>query len=182
MAKSEALSRELFKISDADLRKVVDGYLNECVNEKFFTAPASSTGKYHPAISLGEGGLVRHTQLAVQVAEDLLQLEMYQTLQPFKDRIVAALIIHDTKKSGEEWGQFSVFEHPKLAAEAFKAYAKEKGLDQSVYTDIYEMVISHMGQWNSDRRSMATLPKPTNPHQKFVHQCDYIASRKWKMD
>lgn len=182
MAKSEALSRELFKISDADLRKVVDGYLNECVNEKFFTAPASSTGKHHPAISLGEGGLVRHTQLAVQVAEDLLQLEMYQTLQPFKDRIIAALIIHDTKKSGEEWEQFTVFEHPKLAAEAFKAYAKEKGLDQSVYTDIYEMVISHMGQWNSDKRSMEKLPKPTNPHQKFVHQCDYIASRKWKMD
>ena len=34
----------------------------------FFRVAASSTGKYHPAFSLGEGGLLRHTKAAVRIA------------------------------------------------------------------------------------------------------------------
>lgn len=39
----------------------------------FFEVAASSTGKYHPSFSLGEGGLVRHTKVAVKIAHELLE-------------------------------------------------------------------------------------------------------------
>ena len=41
----------------------------------FFEIPASSTGKYHPHYALGEGGLVRHTKVAVRIAYELLNDE-----------------------------------------------------------------------------------------------------------
>ena len=34
----------------------------ELLPDYFFEVPASSTGKYHPSYSLGEGGLLRHTK------------------------------------------------------------------------------------------------------------------------
>lgn len=41
-------------------------------------------------------------------------------------------------------------------------------------------IASHMGQWNTDYKSgKEILPKPSSPLQKFVHQCDYLASRKY---
>ena len=39
----------------------------------FFTAAASSTGKYHPKYVLGEQGLLRHTKAAVKIAAELFQ-------------------------------------------------------------------------------------------------------------
>ena len=34
----------------------------------FWTMPASTSGKYHPAHSLGQGGLIRHTRAVVLFA------------------------------------------------------------------------------------------------------------------
>ena len=39
---------------------------------------------------------------------------------------------------------------------------------------IAELVESHMGEWN-----YSVLPKPKTDLQKFVHECDYLASRKF---
>ena len=36
-----------------------------------------------------------------------------------------------------------------------------------------------MGQWNKNKYSKIELPKPELEPQKFVHMCDYLASRKW---
>ena len=35
-----------------------------------------------------------------------------------------------------------------------------------------------MGEWNENKRSSTVLPKPETDIQKFVHMCDYLASRK----
>ena len=35
-----------------------------------------------------------------------------------------------------------------------------------------------MGEWNESKRSSVVLPKPETDIQKFVHMCDYLASRK----
>lgn len=48
------------------------------VNDEFYHAPASSTGKYHPDYALRDGGLYRHTRAAVKIAEDLLSLEWFK--------------------------------------------------------------------------------------------------------
>lgn len=176
-----SFSEELTWIKDDKLRGLVEICLNKYVPEYFWTIPASSTGKYHPAYSLGEGGLVRHTKAAVKIANDLLQLEQNKSLAYFKDQIITALILHDTVKSGLQGG-YTVSEHPLLAADLFKRANKENGetvspIDEAVICD---MIKSHMGQWNTAFRSNAEiLPKPKSELQKFVHLCDYLASRKW---
>ena len=39
--------------------------LVDLLPDYFFKVAASSTGKYHPAFSLGDGGLLRHTKVAI---------------------------------------------------------------------------------------------------------------------
>ena len=41
----------------------------------FFSVSASSTGKYHPSFSLGNGGLLRHTKVVVKIAYELLAID-----------------------------------------------------------------------------------------------------------
>ena len=48
--------KELELICSDEIRKMVELTL-EKVPEYFYTIPASTTGKYHPAYSLGVGGL-----------------------------------------------------------------------------------------------------------------------------
>jgi hypothetical protein len=43
---------------------------------------------------------------------------------------------------------------------------------------IAHCIESHMGQWNTDRKSNVILPKPEDVYQHFVHLADYLASRK----
>ena len=43
--------------------------------EYIWRVPASSTGKYHPAYSLGEGGLMRHQVAVVRFLNFFLELE-----------------------------------------------------------------------------------------------------------
>ena len=43
---------------------------------------------------------------------------------------------------------------------------------------VANMIESHMGQWNTDKRSSTVLPLPENKYQKMIHLADYLASRK----
>lgn len=44
---------------------------------------------------------------------------------------------------------------------------------------ICNCIASHMGEWNKDYRTQKeVLPKPQKGIEKFVHMCDYLASRK----
>ena len=46
--------------------------------------------------------------------------------------------------------------------------------------DIANCIHSHMGKWNTDYRTKREiLPKPKTVVEKFVHTCDYLASRKY---
>ena len=54
--------------------------LIEGLPEYFFKIEASSTGKYHPEFALGEGGLVRHSKVAVRMAYELYQITPYEKL------------------------------------------------------------------------------------------------------
>ena len=44
---------------------------------------------------------------------------------------------------------------------------------------ISSLIASHMGPWNTNPYSDIILPKPKNKYQKFVHMCDYLASRRY---
>ena len=149
----------------------------------FFSVAASSTGKYHPPYALGEGGLVRHTKAAVTIAHELLQLEMYNDVftPAEKDLIIAALILHDGKKHGDNGSQYTVAEHPLVVADWIAGdEVLSDMLPASTLQVLRDAIASHMGQWNTDYKTKKEiLPKPQTEIQKFVHLCDYLASRKY---
>lgn len=174
--KSDCFAYELSLIEDENKRQFVKDYFDTLVPDYFYIVPASSSGKYHPDYALGVGGLVRHTKACVLIAEELICLEQNSHLD--SDRIISALLMHDTFKQGLKQGH-TEFEHPIFAARAIMLFAKEYHPDMIEFaTNVSELVVSHMGQWNTSKYSRVTLPKPQTEEQKFVHMCDYLASRK----
>lgn len=178
-------TEELEFIRDEKLRDFIQFCLESAPNF-FYEMPASTTGKYHPSYSLGVGGLVRHTKAAVKIAVDLLNLQQNAELKERSgDLIISALILHDVHKKESENSIYTAFEHPLLAS-AFvrkKAIAAHLDLDSpKLYQDVLfmcSMIESHMGQWNTDRQGMVVMPLPETEEAKFVHTCDYLASRKY---
>lgn len=172
--------KELTYIKDDKIRK----FVSYCVKEMpdyFEHVAASSTGKYHPSYALGEGGLMRHTIAAVKFATELLSIEMFRTKfsDEQRDLIIAALILHDSQKLGSN-KKYTVFDHPIRAAN----FVREKNIECDLLTTdqikiLCNAIESHMGEWNTNPRDLIELPKPTTALQKFVHLCDYLASRRW---
>lgn len=162
--------------------KNIKEFLCSCIRDLpdyFFNVAASSSGKYHPEYALGDGGLLRHTRAAVWIANELFSLEMFPFSTEEKDLILTALVLHDGLKHGNREGH-TVFEHPLLAAEFVKKQNAESDLLNNYQLQILQGCISsHMGQFNTSRYSKTQLPKPNTKHQKFVHLCDYLASRKF---
>ena len=174
-------SKELQSITNDDIRfKTIRVLLD--VGEKFWTAPASSTGKYHPNYALGEGGLVRHTKAAVMIANSLLDLVCVQDSlrnepKDIEDYIRAALILHDCCKSGISFeDKYTAHEHPLLVGELIEDLF---GQDNEFTIIVRALISSHMGQWTTCKWNNIVLPEPTTVAQKFVHICDYLASRKF---
>lgn len=156
-------------------------YLKEIIPlipEYFFHVGASSTGKYHPAFSNGEGGLLRHTKLAIRIAYELLE---NQSLNPFtndeKDAILVALLLHDSIKYGFEKEEYTRFDHPILASEFVKNNRFNLS-DESVEL-ISDLIITHMGPWTTNKFGEKILDEPVSKLQKFVHMCDYLSSKKF---
>ena len=172
----DTFSLEIGLIQNNAIRELVKEAL--CiVPEYFFTVPASSTGKYHPQYSLGDGGLVRHTQAATRIAYELFRIDMFKYSQLEQDIMLAALILHDTCKSGLEHSQYTKAEHPLIAAKLIREHDFLFGNEYK--EDIAKCIETHMGQWNTDYKThQAILPLPQTKMQKFVHLCDYLASRK----
>ena len=175
------LDHEVRMIKTEAVREFVKGAL-DMVPDYFWKVPASSTGKYHPKYSLGEGGLVRHTQCVVYIALELFNIDRYNYPQNIKDCIIAALILHDTFKHGavDELGrydQYSVTEHPLIASDFVRSLENSEGAEYRFF--IADLIKTHMGQWTQDYRTKKEiLPHPTTAMQDFVHLCDYLASRK----
>jgi hypothetical protein len=175
MDKADVFLKELVYIENDDIRNETTNLIRH-LPDYFFEVAASSTGKYHPEYTLGKGGLVKHTQAAVKIAYDLLRLDMFKGLSEDKDFIIAALILHDGWKHGVEYQQFAKAQHPIIAAERVKDYSENKDIGAR----IANLIITHMGQWNTDwKTNEEILPKPENKAQFFVHLCDYLASRKY---
>ena len=144
---------------------------------------ASSTGKYHPAYSLGEGGLMRHQIAVVRFLNFFFELEQYNTLFSSRemDLMRVAGLIHDGRKSGEqsdyERSKFTKFDHPIQMANVVRSFDGTY-LNHDEIEFVAHCIASHMGQWNTDRKSSVVLDKPKDGYQFFVHLADYLASRK----
>lgn len=185
---------ELKWIKNKDIRKFAIEMIS-ILPDYFFVVPASSTGKYHPSYSLKEGGLVRHTKGAVLIAKTLLDLEMFgeqwncdndlpwnnNFTDEEKDVIITALLLHDGVKHGIEGGRYSVATHPTDMVKFIESNDKVyQTLSTTTIGLICDCIASHMGEFNKDYKTQKEiLPKPITSMEKFVHLCDYLASRRF---
>jgi 23S rRNA maturation-related 3'-5' exoribonuclease YhaM len=176
MEKLEVFKKELGYIKDNDVKESLS-FMIDKIPDYFFTIPASSTGKYHPKYATGDGGLVRHTKAAVRMAIELFGI--YKFPEHTKDLIIFSLVLHDSVKKGyikEE--QYTRFDHPLVACDFIKDNAKDLKISKEDIDFVCECISSHMGRFNTSDYSDVILPLPKSPEQKFVHMCDYLASRK----
>lgn len=166
-------ARELSLIVDEDLRMAVKGYLIDRVPDYFWTDGASSSGKYHPKMSQGVGGLVRHTKAVVMFAEELLRMSSYAYMKPeYKDYVIAACILHDTIKYGDrEFDKSEYKNHAKNASKAFRLFCAEYNYPDPHFL-LLNAIESHMGQWSTERED-----RPFTSVDRCVHMADYMASR-----
>ncbi len=173
--KQEVFSKELNYIKNEDIRKSLEIML-AYVPDYFFAIPAASTGKYHPLYAQGEGGLLRHTKAAVRMAVELYGI--YKFNEREKDLMIMALVLHDSVKKGIEESKYTLFDHPLVACEFVKSHSGELPIFKEDIDFLCECISSHMGRFNTSDYSEVILPIPKTPQQKFVHMCDYLASRK----
>ena len=178
--KSTIFNNELELIKNDRLRRSCEVLLNE-LPDYFYEIPASSTGKYHPKFALGEGGLVRHTKVAVRIAYEIIKTQSIGNVftDDEKDLILISLMLHDGLKEGFPKEKYTKFDHPILAANFVKDKANLTELTSEEVKLISTNISSHMGEWNKSDYSDITLPLPKNKYQKMVHMCDLLASREF---
>lgn len=201
MKVSEYFKSELDYIKNDTLRTIVSDTLDaspECI----VSIPASSSGKYHPSYSLGEGGLMRHVKAAVGIAHCMIETDIFKNMifgtdaeentfyekdrDTYADIAYASLILHDCCKPDNSPKHNTRFDHPLLAANLFKETAKKhitlENMEymKNVVPMIHGCIASHMGQWcSSPYAKGVVLPKPKNGIEEFVHMCDYLGSRRF---
>lgn len=194
MTKAETIfAHELSLIHNNNIKQFVITCFDKLCPDYFWTCPCSTSGKYHPQVSLGVGGLVRHTKLAVWWGIELLNaLERSPELRdiPAKqlwDEVIATLLMHDMIKNGKGLnaqgrpfesgvtGTHGVTLMHKIDFETF-----DKNLTQSSYYRILIGIGGHMGIWTTsivNRPDM--LVDPINKaFANLIHLADYCASRK----
>lgn len=178
--KSDVFKRELSYILNDRIKESCIMLLN-LLPDYFYEIPASSTGKYHPSFSLGDGGLVRHTKVAVKIARELFNdnslFASYTNDE--KDLLTLSIILHDGVKEGLVKEKYVRFDHPVLMASFIKENASKTKLNDKEIKLICDVISSHMGPWNTNPYSDVVLPLPKTKYQQFVHMCDYLSSRKF---
>jgi len=180
--KIEIFKHELRLIPVSSTAKFAEEAIAE-LPDYFFVVPASSTGKYHPQYSLGDGGLMRHTKAVFYIALELMTLDQYDFSDYWVSIILAAILLHDGRKHGEvkadgSYEKYTQALHPLYQSRALKV--NDSLCPSQTVIEIRDLIETHMGQWNKDYKTHEEiLPLPITRMQKFVHLCDYLASRRF---
>ncbi len=181
MEKTSYFRKEISYIKDSKLEADIKTLI-KLLPDYFFEIPASSTGKYHPKFATGERGLLKHTKVAVRIAYELLQNNTIGSKFTARDKdlIIMALILHDGLKSGLEKEKHTRFDHPLLISKYIMENVDKLNMDIDDIRKMCSIIESHMGEWTYDTfRKKEVLPKPITAEQRFVHMCDFLASRKF---
>lgn len=150
----------------------------EMLPDYFYQIPASSSGKYHPAFSLGEGGLVRHVKVALRILEEIFEDSVFGNYDNYtKDLMRMALMLHDGFKSGIENVGHTCSEHPVIMSDFILNNKEVLCISESDALFVSNLIRSHMGPWNKDRQGNVIMPIPKTNEEIIIHLCDYIASR-----
>jgi len=172
----EPFESELLLIKNPIIKDIAEQGI-KLLPEYFYKVPASSTGKYHPDYALGDGGLYRHVRASIGIAVDLFRIKKFA--QDEQDIIVTSLMLHDGWKQGLNGTGNSIHTHPIVAAEVLWQEVKTDSDDARQFLSfICGNISTHMGQWTTSKWDKTVLPEPITEMQDFVHECDYLASRK----
>ena len=171
--------KELETIEDLHLRGFTK-YALENAPKYFYTIGASSSGKYHPKFSQGEGGLVRHTKSVLMFCNELLNMSPYYELPPlWKDYARVACLLHDICKYGEEdeMDKSAYADHALNGAiYVDKMWGMYHSTEEEIFLElapelITHAIMCHMGRWSKENQ------RPISIIDNVVHLADYVASR-----
>ena len=172
MNKSKYFEREIELIQNEDYRMFVKYYLDNYCPSYFWEIGASSSGKFHPQFSQGEGGLVRHTKAVVMFAEELLRMSSYMYMsEEFKDYVIMACILHDTCKYGSDTFEKEKYKYHAMLASVNVANCWEEYFEEQAPVFFTNAIKTHMGQWSEKE------DRPFTNIDRCVHMADYMASR-----
>ena len=175
--KKDYFNVELEKMQDDNIRESTKIILN-MLPDYFYEVPASSSGRFHPDFSLGEGGLVRHVKVACRIGEELFRDSIFSNFDDHKkDLIRMAIILHDGFKSGIVYSGHTSFDHPIIMYNFLLDNINLIPMKEEDVQTVARLIASHMGPWNKDKDGNEVLPLPTQKDEIFVHLCDYISSR-----
>jgi len=133
---------------------------------------ASSSGKYHPAFALGEGGLVRHSLVCVHFANRNAMAWNFTDRE--RDILLWAALVHDGLKQGNGEEGHTVHEHPILMAQALRTwFSGDADAELAAH-----MIESHMGKWTTSQYSSVVLPEPEDKFQLALSAADMAAADK----
>ena len=177
--KKDVFKVELDRFKNQNVRSSAETIL-EMIPDYFYEVPASSTGKNHPAFSLGEGGLVRHVKVAMRVLEEMFRDEAFGTYDDYtKDLIRMALILHDGFKSGLTNSGHTCLEHPVIMSEFILNNTDKLSINEDDAQFVSNLILTHMGPWNKDANGNVIMPVPQTREELLVHLCDYMSSRRF---
>ncbi len=192
MTKAETIfAHELNLIHIEEIKQFVIECFDKLCPDYFWTCPCSTSGKYHPQVSLGVGGLVRHTKLAVWWGLELLSAlgkspGLYD-IPPARlyNEIIATLLLHDMVKNGRGLNaQGYSLEYGVTGTHGVTLAQKILNLDATF--DIVSRgriiygISEHMGIWTTGSLYKRDM-KPnfvTKAFANLIHLADYCASRK----
>ena len=143
---------------------------------------ASSSGKYHPSYVMppSGGGLFIHSSAVFIFINYAFSVDMWKNRFTDRERdlLRIAAMIHDGCKHGRDTKGHTIHEHPLVVGEYLDEFKSDNLISDVEIDYIKEAVSSHMGSWNTNKRSEIVLPTPQTFAQELVHFADYLASRK----
>ena len=168
---------ELSRFKNSNVRESTETIL-DMLPDYFYEIPASSTGKYHPAFSLGEGGLVRHVKVAMRTLEEMFRDTAFGEYDDYtKDLMRMALMLHDGFKSGKENIGHTCTEHPLIMRDFIIENKDKLDISSKDAEFVARLISTHMGPWTKDKAGNEILESPKSREELLIHLCDYIASR-----
>ncbi len=167
----------VLRIQDERLREVVARFL--CIVPRiFFIDHASRSGRFHPSWQNGRHGTLRSIVESCVILPamarhipQILDNEMNPSTRAV-DVALAATIISDVWKKEDEGDVHHGAEHGRVAAEHWRRFAAEQGLDPERIEAVYDGCFWHFGLYTPEWKRGTVL----TPIAQLVNNCDVSTS------
>lgn len=145
-----------------------------------FTMPSSTSGKFHNKTQCQTYGQIYHVYMFDSILNHRLRLkmnkELYSTPEE-RDAMRCVPVFHDAVKCGWNGSQYTVQDHPLLAARWVMETQTDHKIPGEYRKMIADMCEAHSGEWNKSRSGQVIMSEPRNAREFFIHECDILASR-----